>query len=187
MRLSCSRTLGGSVSSREINASPQTLWETVVSSFDPHQAAKIRTMVLEQEIVDQKDDCVQVGTVIREVRQIMGKRHETYKTVTSIINDSKPPYSMSFNLNISKEGALKKHDTAARTVSLTVVQGTSAATSVMVISYSIVLEDWNEMLMARICCRPCLVRELHKGIRQDLSDYAQEAERRQAIKEENIK
>ena len=176
--------LGGSVSSREVNATTKTLWETVANTFGTKQAAEILTMVSEQEILDQNDDCIQVGTVIREVLHIMGKRHEIYKTVTSI-NDSKPPYSMSYNLYISQEGAMEKHDTAARTVSWTIVQGSSATTSVMVIAYSIVLEDWKEMLMAHICCRPCLVRGLHKGIRQDLNDYAQEAERRQAIKDEN--
>ena len=100
-------------------------------------------------------------------------------TITSM-KDSLP-YSITTNVYVTQKGALAK-DKAARTGSWMIVQGKDNHSSVMIWTYSCISADWRESLVA-LFCGPCVMRSIQTHFKQDLQDYANEAERRQAIKD----
>lgn len=168
--------IGGSLT-KEIAASPDTVWETVT---DAKNATKILRNVIEQEVV--KQQTVAVGTVVREVRIFKGKRRESFRTITAVSTD--PHNSISTNVYLTKRHALSGSRDAARTGSWTIVEGNDANSSVFVWTYSAIPEGWCESI-ATLCCGACMLATLKKHFEQDLADYATEAERRQRLKDRN--
>lgn len=170
----CSRMVGGSVS-KEINAPPEIVWKVAT---DMEQATRILTNLKEQEIIN--TNTLQVGSVVRKVRTMIGKEYTSFLTVTSM-NESLP-YSISNNIYVSQAGALEKQDQAARTASWTIVEGSTLTTNFMIMSYSIVPDDWRDSIFALFCGR-CIVQSLNKDLQQDLEDFCYEAEKRQRRKD----
>jgi len=171
-----SRMIGGSIT-QEIRASPEIVWETVT---DREAATQILRNLVSQEIV-KESELLAAGTVVHEVRLMNGKERESFKTITAI---STNPYSISANIHLTRKSALSGTSDAARTGGWTIVPGENEKSSVFIWTFSAIPDGVCGSLSTLVCGK-CLIRNTIRHFKQDLQDYAAEAERRQQLKDSN--
>lgn len=172
--------IGGSIT-QEIAASPDIVWQVVT---DEVNATRILSQLIEQQVVKSSSDNG-VGMVVRQVQVWNSRKVESFRTVT-FISTSHPPYSISTNIYLNRKHALSNKDTAARTGSWTIVQGKTPHSSIFVWTFSAIPENVVESLLIMMF-KKRILKLISKHFQQDLYDFAKEAERRQAMIDEEKK
>lgn len=163
----------------EMAASPDIVLDTIL---DFNNAERILSNVADFEVVKKTTDPLGVGITVKEVRLVYGKpRCTSYNTITNV-SSKQLPYTINSDRFLTHAAVVSGTKEATRSQSVTILQGETSKSSIVVYSFSALPQGVKGMLF-NIFRGPCFVHKIKLHFQRDLYDYAVEAEKRQQMRD----